>query len=465
MELAGLGKRDYIPLGIALFVDFCLLLVSLGRPVNRFVAARAQMVEAEAGPQAEILGKFVEVHDHEWIRRHFEVFRHVIFDFMGDYYAAVPLGKRGAAADAPPTEYEQNALMLTNLFAGLEQGRIFQRSILLGIWPIGRLIRRKLRRQNSMFADAGAYRFYKFKDRAWPEMILGAVMGAARQHQADLDARREQQRRTWEAERGAEEAEAAARRAMADAKALRARSEAEAILARAEEERAQIEMQRLEAELRRQQIEARRDAIARGLAVERGAEAPNARRAPRSVGGSWSRILRGEGLSAAARQEPVMPGLRVGANEPAAAMQSATTELRVVAPETVAPGPAASVTAAAETVPSVTNWTHFELGATPERHAPGRTTATSATVRSLPGRAERPHSESESPSRHEAETVAPIEDAVRAREARAWEEAAPVVEADQQAALAGTEASPAPAVAGDERSQPRRLAFWARPAE
>jgi hypothetical protein len=160
-----------------------------------------------------------------------------------------------------------------------------------------------------------------------------------------------------------------------------------------------------------------------------------------------------------------MPGLRVGANEPAAAMQSATTELRVVAPETVAPGPAASVTAAAETVPSVTNWTHFELGATPERHAPGRTTATSATVRSLPGRAERPHSESESPSRHEAETVAPIEDAVRAREARAWEEAAPVVEADQQAALAGTEASPAPAVAGDERSQPRRLAFWARPAE
>jgi hypothetical protein len=31
----GLSKRDYIPLAIALFVDLCLLLVSIGRPMNR----------------------------------------------------------------------------------------------------------------------------------------------------------------------------------------------------------------------------------------------------------------------------------------------------------------------------------------------------------------------------------------------------------------------------------------------
>src|SRR5665647_1704536 len=43
-ESAGLSKRDYIPLGVAVFVDLCLLLVSIGRPMNRFVATRQSMI-------------------------------------------------------------------------------------------------------------------------------------------------------------------------------------------------------------------------------------------------------------------------------------------------------------------------------------------------------------------------------------------------------------------------------------
>src|SRR5262245_34658860 len=34
---AGLANRDYVPLGVAIFVDLCLLLVSIGRPVNSFL--------------------------------------------------------------------------------------------------------------------------------------------------------------------------------------------------------------------------------------------------------------------------------------------------------------------------------------------------------------------------------------------------------------------------------------------
>jgi hypothetical protein len=51
-EAAGLSKRDYIPLGTAIFVDLCLLLVSIGRPMNRFVATRQHMIEAERGEEA-----------------------------------------------------------------------------------------------------------------------------------------------------------------------------------------------------------------------------------------------------------------------------------------------------------------------------------------------------------------------------------------------------------------------------
>ena len=74
----GLSKRDYIPLGVAVFVDLCLLLVSIGRPMNRFVATRQSMIEAERGPVFPILSRFSEIHNHEEMRRTFDVFREVI---------------------------------------------------------------------------------------------------------------------------------------------------------------------------------------------------------------------------------------------------------------------------------------------------------------------------------------------------------------------------------------------------
>jgi hypothetical protein len=182
----GLSRRDYVPLAVAIFVDLCLLLVSMGRPMNRLHGLVPKMREAERGPVIEILSRFNDIHRDRQIRENFELFRHVVFDLSGAYYVAVPL-------DAPvrtnPREREElrvEAQLLSNLFTSFEKDRIFKRS-----WypPLG-TIRRKLRRQGSKFAEAEAFRVYRFRDGAWPEIILGAVMGAARRAEAEKTLRR-----------------------------------------------------------------------------------------------------------------------------------------------------------------------------------------------------------------------------------------------------------------------------------
>ena len=144
MEGAGLSKRDYVPLAIALFVDICLLLVSMGRPMNRLGGLVHKMREAERGPMIQILSRFNDIHRDPEIRRNFEVFRHVVFDFHGDYYVAVPLdapygsgqvrGKNGkpvyvsqSLADIADAQVE--AHILANLFTSFEKERIFTRSL------------------------------------------------------------------------------------------------------------------------------------------------------------------------------------------------------------------------------------------------------------------------------------------------------------------------------------------------
>lgn len=173
---AGLSKRDYVPLAIAVFVDICLLLVSIGRPVNRLHGLMPKMREAEQGPIIEILSRFNDIHRDREVRESFELFRHVVFDLNGDYYVAVPL-------DAPPRMNPQQreqlrleAQLLSNLFASFEKERIFTRT-----WtPFTRRIQSKLKKQGSKFAESEAFRVYRFRKGAWSEIILGAVMGAAR---------------------------------------------------------------------------------------------------------------------------------------------------------------------------------------------------------------------------------------------------------------------------------------------
>lgn len=188
-EQAGLSKRDYVPLAVAIFVDLCLLLVSMvTRPTDRLGSLVPKMKAAERGPVIQILSRFNEIHRDRQIRENFEIFRHVVFDLNGDYYVAVPL-------DAPqrlnPDQREAlrvEAQLLSNLFASFEKEKIFKRTLL----PTNKSIRKRLARQGSKFAGSEAFRVYKFADGAWSDIILGAVMGAAKRIEAEQRTRRMQ---------------------------------------------------------------------------------------------------------------------------------------------------------------------------------------------------------------------------------------------------------------------------------
>lgn len=164
MEQAGLGPRDYIPLCVALFVDFCLLLVSINRPINRFQGLLTTVREAGNGPVGELLSRFHESHERG-LGKAFEMFQHAVFDFLGDYYVAVPVN-----ATRP------EALYLSNLFVGLEGKGIIDRAML----PPLSVVRRKLRLQGSMFADEPALRLYRFRNGAWSKLVIEAILGDGR---------------------------------------------------------------------------------------------------------------------------------------------------------------------------------------------------------------------------------------------------------------------------------------------
>ncbi len=111
-----------------------------------------------------------------------------MFDLNGDYYVAVPL-------DAPPRmnpkdreELRLEAQLLANLFTSFEKEKIFTRVLMPYISV--KQIQKKLWKQGSKFAHAETFRLYKFKDGAWSEIILGAIMGAAKRVETEKRRRR-----------------------------------------------------------------------------------------------------------------------------------------------------------------------------------------------------------------------------------------------------------------------------------
>lgn len=160
----GLNERDYIPLAIAVFVDFCLLLVSINRPMDRLKSLVPVMKEARDGPISGILSSFHATH-FTGMREEFSLFQHVVFDWGGHYYVAVPLASNDIQAQ-----------YLANLFVSLEGRGIVDRAMI----PPGFIIRGKLKKMGSSFADHRAFRLYKFRNGAWSNIVLDAVMGAAK---------------------------------------------------------------------------------------------------------------------------------------------------------------------------------------------------------------------------------------------------------------------------------------------
>ena len=202
-QAAGLAKRDYVPLAVAIFVDLCLLLVSIGRPINRFVGLERSMREAETGPVYPILARFHDIHADADAVRHFEVFRDVIFDVNGQYHVAVPLNIPRTARTTRRWSARRTARQPV-LRAGGPGHPERPMSFLPAL-----VVQRQLKRRGSKFvecygndarrplkrgwdapcsrcgtrcrdAERPAFKVYRFKKGAWPEMILEAVMGAPR---------------------------------------------------------------------------------------------------------------------------------------------------------------------------------------------------------------------------------------------------------------------------------------------
>ena len=161
-QAAGLAKRDYVPLAVAIFVDLCLLLVSIGRPVNQFMGLERSMREAEDGPVYPILARFHDIHADADAIRHFEVFRDVIFDLNGQYHVAVPLNIPRSADNYE--DLQREAHRLANLCYALEGKGILSRP--MSFLP-GLVVQRQLKRRGSKFVECyGTRRPARYR-RGW----------------------------------------------------------------------------------------------------------------------------------------------------------------------------------------------------------------------------------------------------------------------------------------------------------
>jgi hypothetical protein len=199
----GLTQRDWIPLIIAIFVDICILLVSVNRPFGPFFQLSRSMEQARQGGMSDYLETFYKVFQNQFDpdRRPSAAaviapIQDVVFDHRGHYYAAVPLDFREedyrewlkqrtgpSAAEAIFQATSERPLevsrYITSVFATLE-GSDFVRLVDAEIENMdAELIKRKLDQQGSVYAQADAFRLYKFRRNAWAQILLQSVGSGA----------------------------------------------------------------------------------------------------------------------------------------------------------------------------------------------------------------------------------------------------------------------------------------------
>ena len=200
----GLTQRDYVPLMIAIFVDICILLVSVNRPFGPFFQLSQSMDAARRGDMSDYLETFYKVFQNQFDpdRRPSAAaviapIQDVVFDHRGHYYAAVPLDFREedyrewlkqrtgpSAAEAifqatsdRPLEVSR---YITSVFATLE-GNDFVRLVDAETENMDlALIKKKLDQQGSVYAQADAFRLYKFRRNAWAQILLQSVGSGAK---------------------------------------------------------------------------------------------------------------------------------------------------------------------------------------------------------------------------------------------------------------------------------------------
>jgi len=202
--VSGLGTRDFIPLAIAIFVDFCILLVSMNRPFHAFRAFYGGVEEARTREMGDFMRMVREVFFDEFHHRPtpeemLSPIQDVVFDHRGAYYAAVPL-EFGSGTDALK---QRKARYIANIMFALETRGFVQlisrnahaekgdeappasrmeRIIGKRGWSdLSAFARGQLRARGSEFAEARDFRIYKFAKGKWPEIALRTVVSAHRE--------------------------------------------------------------------------------------------------------------------------------------------------------------------------------------------------------------------------------------------------------------------------------------------
>lgn len=223
-EQPGLGPRDYIPLSIAIFVDFCILLVSINRPISAFREFFGAVEEARGPEMGEFMTIFRQVYANEFHEKPtpeqlFAPIQDVVFDHRGHYYAAVPLtfGPRGFEEESAEQDPRiGRARYIANVFFALEtqgfvtllsrdktkeeEGAAREKpsrwSRALGrkkSWDdLSPYAREQLQLRGSEFADAKDFRIYKFREGKWPQIVLQTVVSA---HQEEMEYQKRTPRR------------------------------------------------------------------------------------------------------------------------------------------------------------------------------------------------------------------------------------------------------------------------------
>lgn len=202
----GLDERDYIPLLIAMFVNFSISLVSVNRPVGRLFHVLTHVDRAPESRLIELLRPGYRI-----FARNFDPAFHpnaaevvsplvdVVFGHRGKYYAAVPVdfgAQRDpswvrAAADRARQRGEM--FVYTPVPRGaVERSRYISSAlvVLQGqflVTPLRKrrvlsddVVRRKLERQASLHAQADSFRVYAFAPGVWEQVLESAEGGGGR---------------------------------------------------------------------------------------------------------------------------------------------------------------------------------------------------------------------------------------------------------------------------------------------
>lgn len=218
--VGGLVERDYIPLIIAIFVDLCILLVSVNRPFGPFFELSQSMESARRGGMNEYLETFYKVFQDQFdpAKRPTAVdviapIQDVVFDHKGKYYAAVPLDFREedymkwlerrtgpSAAQAIYRATSEKPLevsrYITSVFATLEGNGFVDLVEAADEGLDAELVKQKLDQQGSVYAQADAFRLYRFRQRAWAQILMQSVGSSAAE--SERLARRRAKEGTWE---------------------------------------------------------------------------------------------------------------------------------------------------------------------------------------------------------------------------------------------------------------------------